>query len=399
MRAVIGDRVYICQGIDLLPEGCDFRRFEPNRAVSYQPFCDDFGPMGMSSVIHFIQQLDSELESFPSCMLFYCIDRDRRSLTNAVFLLGAYMILRLGQSESAVSECFEWANDALIQPYRDATYARSDFDLCLADCWRALVKGMGHGWIDVPSELDYLWGDIDVDEYSNYDDPLNGDLHEVVPGKFVAFKGPRDLGGREYEGRAGGSRDFSPEFYVDTFQELGVRAVVRLNQPEYDARGFSDRGIAVHELEFEDCTAPPPAVADAFLRLADAATGALAVHCKAGLGRTGTLIALWLMRRRGFAAREAIAWLRIMRPGSVLGEQQHFLVATEQADHAMLRSAPAGIVAKTMAASPPDGEGRQCRDLASQIAGGAERRAAALAQARRKPFPETQEVFGGLSPG
>ena len=23
-----------------------------------------------------------------------------------------------------------------------------------------------------------------------YDDPLNGDLHVVVPGKFVAFKGP-----------------------------------------------------------------------------------------------------------------------------------------------------------------------------------------------------------------
>jgi cell division cycle 14 len=53
------------------------------------------------------------------------------------------------------------------------------------------------------------------------------------------------------------------------------------------------------------------------------------VHCKTGLGQTGTLIALWLMRRRGFGAREAIAWLRIMRPGSIIGEQQHFLLAAE----------------------------------------------------------------------
>ena len=25
-----------------------------------------------------------------------------------------------------------------------------------------------------------------------YDDPINGDLHVLVPGRFVAFKGPTD---------------------------------------------------------------------------------------------------------------------------------------------------------------------------------------------------------------
>ena len=30
------------------------------------------------------------------------------------------------------------------------------------------------------------------------------------------------------------------------------------------------------------------------------------------------------MRRRGFTGREAMGWLRIVRPGSVIGEQQHF---------------------------------------------------------------------------
>ena len=156
-------------------------------------------------------------------------------------------------------------------------------------------------------------------------------------------------------------------------------AVVRLNQPEYDARGFADRGIAVHELEFEDCTAPPPAVADAFLRLADAAAGVLAVHCRAGLGRTGTLIALWLMRRRGFGAREAIAWLRIMRPGSVIGEQQHFLLAAE-----LTTLYPTRAPMTRSLSAPAVGEGSRCRDLASQIGGGAERRAAALVRARER---------------
>ncbi|MGH0132814.1 UNVERIFIED_CONTAM: hypothetical protein FKN15_050678 [Acipenser sinensis] len=45
----------------------------------------------------------------------------------------------------------------------------------------------------------------------------------------------------------------------------------------------------------------------------------------AGLGRTGTLIACYLMKHYKFTAAETIAWIRICRPGSIIGPQQHFL--------------------------------------------------------------------------
>ncbi len=84
-------------------------------------------------------------------------------------------------------------------------------------------------------------------------------------------------------------------------------------------------GINHYDLFFPDGTPPTEAVLRRFLEIVEIEEGAIAVHCKAGLGRTGSLIGAFLIKWYQFSAAEAIAWLRLCRPGSVIGPQQHWL--------------------------------------------------------------------------
>ena len=76
--------------------------------------------------------------------------------------------------------------------------------------------------------------------------------------------------------------------------------VIRLNEEKYDRNTFINNGIAHDDLFFIDGSTPPDDIVDKFLAVCDNhfsnSDGAIAIHCKAGLGRTGTLIGIWAMR-------------------------------------------------------------------------------------------------------
>ena len=88
-----------------------------------------------------------------------------------------------------------------------------------------------------------MWGKINIPQFENYTDPANGDVQEVVPGKFVAFRSPLSLGGQEYFDKKIDVRLFSPAYFVEIFQDMGVSTVICLNEPRYHAKTFIWHGF------------------------------------------------------------------------------------------------------------------------------------------------------------
>lgn len=70
----------------------------------------------------------------------------------------------------------------------------------------------------------------------------------------------------------------------------------------YDRKRFTDGGFRHYDLYFPDGSCPPDSILMKFLELAESEPGALAIHCKAGLGRTGVLICSYLMKHYRYAA-------------------------------------------------------------------------------------------------
>jgi cell division cycle 14 len=300
--------------------------FTTDEDFVYYPFCNDFGPFNLAIIYRFCAKLKYLLESTasPDGPVLYYTTGDNRQAANCAVLIASFLVMHMGRTMEEACQPLAQLGAGALAEFRDALHGPADFTLTVRDCVAGLARASAAGLIS------FTDGSFDPDAYDLLDDPLNGDVHAVVPGRLIAFKGPcaDAVSASGPWADRGGARDFHPAYYVEMFRRMGVQLVVRLCEPRYDEAECTRAGVPLLDLRFDGHSAPPLAAVFRFFRATDGVAGgggAVAVHCTGGRGRTGTLVALWLMRTHRFTAREAIAWLRVARPGSVVGPQQQYL--------------------------------------------------------------------------
>ncbi|XP_078121081.1 dual specificity protein phosphatase CDC14AB-like [Sander vitreus] len=295
--------------------------FSVDEEFIYESFYADFGPLNLAMLYRYCCKVNKKLKSFTLSRkrLVHYTSHDQKKKANGALLIGAYAVIYLKRSPEEAYRTLISGNNTGYLPFRDAAAGECSFNLTVLDCLQGIRKALQHGFFDFEN--------FDVEEYEHYERVENGDMNWIVPGKILAFSSPHAHSKIE-----NGYPLHAPEAYFPYFCQNGITAVVRLNRKLYDSRQFEDAGFEHHDLFFLDGTTPSDLIIRRFLHVCESTEGAVAVHCKAGLGRTGTLIGCYLMKHFRFTAAEAIAWNRICRPGSIIGPQQNFL---EEKQHSL----------------------------------------------------------------
>ena len=324
--------------------------------LRYNAFHHDFGPLHIGNVYRFAALLHDVMVdegnsrravvfwSKPDPKSEPSLNEDLRGLSvltqtlfsdraNAACLLAVYMIIMQDWPAHLALAPIAQA-DPPFMPFRDAGYSQADYGISIQDVvygiWRALHEKV------------FTLENFDIDEYELHERIEYGDFNWITP-DFLAFASPQlkpaavvHPSDPRYAALPKSINQVidcaaipNPFKWVLThFAHRNVGLVVRLNSELYSPSYFTALGINHIDMIFPDGTCPQLSLVRRFVNLAHrtiADKKAIAVHCKAGLGRTGCLIGAYLIYRHGFAANEVIGFMRLMRPGMVVGPQQHWL--------------------------------------------------------------------------
>nr|XP_005161774.1 dual specificity protein phosphatase CDC14AB isoform X4 [Danio rerio] len=310
----IKDRLYFATLRSKPKSTANTHYFSTDEEFVYENFYADFGPLNLAMLYRYCCKLNKKLKSFTLTRkrIVHYTSFDQRKRANAAVLIGAYAVIYLKKTPEEAYRALISGSNASYLPFRDASFGNCTYNLTVLDCLQGIRKALQHGFLNFET--------FDVNEYEHYERVENGDLNWITPGKLLAFSGPHPKSKVE-----NGYPLHAPEAYFPYFRKHNVTTIVRLNKKIYDAKRFTDAGFDHYDLFFVDGSTPSDIITRRFLHICESTSGAVAVHCKAGLGRTGTLIGCYLMKHYRFTSAEAIAWIRICRPGSIIGPQQHYL--------------------------------------------------------------------------
>jgi atypical dual specificity phosphatase len=132
------------------------------------------------------------------------------------------------------------------------------------------------------------------------------------------------------------------DYDLDLLKNVGITALITLTEKDFPQEALARHGLTNLHLAIEDRKAPTAAEMDMLvmrMRQMLESGEVLAVHCLAGLGRTGTILAAYLVKEKGLSAQSALNQIRRFNRQFVQSDdQEDFLMEYEvQNEQTLLR--------------------------------------------------------------
>ncbi|CAG0943182.1 atypical dual specificity phosphatase [Candidatus Brocadiaceae bacterium] len=128
---------------------------------------------------------------------------------------------------------------------------------------------------------------------------------------------------------AGMARPVSVVSDLEFLKDNGIEAIVSLTELPLHKTLIEEFGFEYKHIPVADLTSPTQEQIEEFVTFVNnliSSKKKIVVHCDAGIGRTGTMLACYLVNK-GRSAKNAITEVRKKRPGSIETMEQEDTIA------------------------------------------------------------------------
>lgn len=123
-----------------------------------------------------------------------------------------------------------------------------------------------------------------------------------------------------------------PISLIDDFEYLkknDIDAIISLTEQPLQKSLIEEFGFEYVHLPILDFRVPTFEQIDEFIRFVQrlrAQRKKIVIHCDSGMGRTGTMLSIYLVGAKGYSAKDAILEVREKRPGSIETIEQERII-------------------------------------------------------------------------